>query len=130
MKQPAHKNLVILTVILAVIAGIAAVLFISGAFNRPFFEEDRTTPPGERVVLSGEVVCLPHKDTSGMQTMECAFGLKTAQNKYYALRDQSSVGNLREVGQKVKVQGTLTAPAANEIYNIVGVVQVQKIEKQ
>jgi len=38
-----------------------------------------------QVTLSGSSVCLPHRDTSGPQTMECAFGLKTDDGSYYAL---------------------------------------------
>lgn len=35
--------------------------------------------------LTGVYVCLPHRDTTGPQTMECAFGLKANDGKYYAL---------------------------------------------
>lgn len=38
-----------------------------------------------RVSLSGTYVCLPHVDTSGPQTLECALGLHTDDGKYYAL---------------------------------------------
>lgn len=37
------------------------------------------------VVLSGTYVCLPHLDTTGSQTEECAFGLKTDDGDYYAV---------------------------------------------
>lgn len=37
------------------------------------------------VTLSGTYTCLPHMDTSGPQTMECAFGLKTDDGDYYAV---------------------------------------------
>lgn len=39
----------------------------------------------ERMTLSGNIVCLPHKDTTGPQTLECAFGLQTEEGTYYAL---------------------------------------------
>ncbi len=35
--------------------------------------------------LSGTYVCLPHADTSGPQTEECAFGLQTGPDTYYAV---------------------------------------------
>lgn len=38
-----------------------------------------------RGTLTGEHVCLPHADTSGPQTMECALGIKTDTGEYYAL---------------------------------------------
>jgi hypothetical protein len=61
------------------------------------FPEQCITPDGrnftntiaspQAIELSGEMVCLPHREQSGPQTMECAFGLKTAEGIYYALRD-------------------------------------------
>lgn len=38
----------------------------------------------DRITLEGEYVCLPHRDTSGVQTDECAAGLRT-DTAYYAL---------------------------------------------
>lgn len=38
----------------------------------------------DRITLEGEYVCLPHADTEGPQTMECAFGIRT-DTAYYAL---------------------------------------------
>lgn len=42
---------------------------------------------GVLLTLTGEVVCLPHRDQTGPQTLECAFGLKMDDGTYYALRD-------------------------------------------
>lgn len=39
----------------------------------------------ERMTLTGTYLCLPHRDTSGPQTLECALGLKTDDGTYYAL---------------------------------------------
>lgn len=38
-----------------------------------------------RVTLTGRQVCLPHRDTMGPQTLECAMGIQTNDGKYYAL---------------------------------------------
>lgn len=38
-----------------------------------------------RATLTGEYVCLPHKDQSGPQTEECAYGLLTDTGEYYAI---------------------------------------------
>ena len=38
-----------------------------------------------RGTLTGEMVCLPHRDTSGPHTMECAFGMRTDSGEYYAV---------------------------------------------
>ncbi len=39
----------------------------------------------ERRTITGTTECLPHRDTTGPQTMECAFGLKADDGKHYAL---------------------------------------------
>ncbi len=39
----------------------------------------------QTVTLSGTYTCLPHKDTTGPQTEECAFGFKTDAGDYYAV---------------------------------------------
>ncbi len=39
----------------------------------------------ERATLTGVQVCLPHRDTTGPQTLGCAIGMKTTDGKYYAL---------------------------------------------
>lgn len=39
----------------------------------------------QRVTLTGEYACLPHRDTSGPQTMECALGMKADDGHYYGL---------------------------------------------
>lgn len=38
-----------------------------------------------RVTLTGKQVCLPHRDTTGPQTLECAIGMQTTDGKYYGL---------------------------------------------
>lgn len=38
----------------------------------------------DRITLEGEYVCLPHRDTTGVQTDECAAGIRT-DTAYYAL---------------------------------------------
>lgn len=45
---------------------------------------DADAPP-RRAELAGTTVCLPHRDTSGPQTMECAFGIRTDDGVHYAL---------------------------------------------
>lgn len=49
----------------------------------PTVGTDETLP--KRMTLSGTYLCLPHVDTSGPQTLECAFGIKTDDGTYYAL---------------------------------------------
>ena len=45
------------------------------------------TPPAtpEQVALTGTYACLPHKASSGPQTLECAIGLQASDGSFYAL---------------------------------------------
>jgi hypothetical protein len=64
----------------------------------------------QKVVLEGQVVCLPHRDTSGPTTMECAYGLKTDDGKYYGLDNtglSSATPPEYDVGDRLSVEGTL-----------------------
>ncbi len=44
-------------------------------------------PPAGDITAQGMITCLPHRDTSGPQTLECAYGLEDIEGRYYALRD-------------------------------------------
>ena len=78
------------------------------------------------VTLSGEVACLPHKNTDGPQTLECAIGLHTDDNRYYALQ-YSLTPNLGNTGDRVQVTGALTT-GGESIYDIVGTIKVENIK--
>ncbi len=64
----------------------------------------------ERATLEGEYVCLPHRDTTGPHTMECAFGLKTADGSYYALDLNLSSALLPplQTGDRIRASGIVT----------------------
>lgn len=82
----------------------------------------------ERTVsITGEVVCLPHKGTSGPTTLECAVGLMDAQDNYYGLKSENIDYSVLQVGKVVTVTGTQSAPEANNNYNIVGVINVMSV---
>ena len=73
-----------------VIIILTVALLVGGfyAFNAYIYNE-KQADSGEvsryRGTLTGEMVCLPHRDTGGPHTMECAFGMKTDVGEYYAL---------------------------------------------
>jgi hypothetical protein len=84
--------------------------------------------------LVGEITCLPHKDTSGPQTMECAFGLKTHEDVYYAL-DLNKVDNGigLQTDKRVIVTGLLTPVEALssdhwQKYNMKGIISVDSVK--
>lgn len=76
--------------------------------------------------VAGQVVCLPHKDTSGPTTLECAIGLFSDDGRYYALRS-ADPSVISETGQDVVVYGTLSQPGADEVYNISGIIDVATV---
>ncbi len=100
---------------LLIIVGIVLVLLVVAffAFNAYIYNEKQGTgevPAPYRGTLSGVQVCLPHKDTSGPQTLECAIGIKTDVGEYYALdfnampETQAAIAN----GQRFTASGTIT----------------------
>lgn len=67
------------------------------------------------VSLTGEAVCLPHKNPGEFQTLECAIGFKDTAGNYYALRGQP----MEWWG--TEVTGTFTNDTSGN-YDIVGVI--------
>lgn len=66
---------------------IVAVIGFS-VLNNHIYEEKQTdgviTEP-YRATLTGIQTCLPHRDTTGPQTLECAIGMLTDAGEYYVL---------------------------------------------
>ena len=81
----------------------------------------------QQITLTGELVCLPHKDTTGPQTLECAFGVKNREGKYYALSEltQTKMMSLT-IGETITVTGKLR-PEPTSKYDIVGVMDIDSI---
>jgi hypothetical protein len=95
--------------------GIVAVVLIAGfyAFNAYIYQEkqgDNDDITSYRGTLSGEVVCLPHADTSGPTTMECAYGLRTDVGEHYALdlNLMSQEAAPLETGERITANGLIT----------------------
>lgn len=99
----------------------------------------RVTPVDEvtDAVLSGTHTCLPKKDTGGPITLECAFGLE-ANGEYYAL-DMSSIRSddypFIDTGDRITVYGILVpiemiSSDRFATYDVVGVIAVNKVEKE
>jgi hypothetical protein len=90
------------------------LLFIAGfyAFNAYIYAEKQEGAQVDRyrATLSGEVVCLPHADTDGPHTMECAIGLKTDGGEYYALDFalMSQQHDPVDTGERLTANGTVT----------------------
>lgn len=95
--------------------------------NVPESEKENVT---SEITIQGKVVCLPHWDTSGEQTLECAFGLQTDEGDYYALNDTDpNYGNLSgPTGERVEVVGKLI-PGSSERYQGLGTIEVEELKR-
>lgn len=109
--QKFYKGRAIGFVIILVIAGIVGAFFM---FNNYIYQQkqgDGLAVEPYRASLSGEYVCLPHKDSTGPQTTECAFGLKTDAGEYYGINFflMSQTHDPILVGQKISANGVVTS---------------------
>jgi hypothetical protein len=86
------------------------------------------------MTLSGTYTCLPHMDTSGPQTMECAFGLKTDDGDYYAVNfgESADAATQFQSGAHIRAEGNVVIKEALssdhwQKYNMTGIFTVTKI---
>lgn len=96
----------ILTIGALLVAVAAGYFFFSGnTLKEPITQDSDPTPLN--VTLSGTNVCLPHMDTTGPQTMECAFGFKTDDNVYYAVNFGASATGMEQFqsGARITAEG-------------------------
>jgi hypothetical protein len=94
--------------------------------------------PRPVTTLQGKTVCLPHKDTSGPVTLECAIGLQAVSGDYYVLdlanRNPEGPEDLFSVEGEVQVTGTFTPIELLSTdmwrkYDVVGVLSVTDVEE-
>ena len=100
---------------IALVLGLISVGILIGglALNQYIYQQKQDS--GEvmepyQATLEGTYVCLPHRDTSGPQTMECAYGLQTLVGEYYALDfgdDQEAAARVI-TGERVTLSGVIT----------------------
>lgn len=82
-------------------------------------------PISKNVELTGSVSCLPHKNTNGPQTLECAAGLDV-EGVFYGLSFKSTDDFIKASSAKtIFVRGLFTSETdPNSKYNSVGKVDV------
>lgn len=95
-----------------------------------------------QTTLKGTWVCLPHQITGdGMETMECAYGIKADDGKHYALdlsaaTFPSDFMNSLKTNDQVTVSGLVTPieqisnNAQWSMYDVRGVIKVSSLEKK
>lgn len=129
-----NKSLTARSVITIILLIIAIIVIGFYTFNNYIYEEkqiDNSTYTPYRGTLTGVQTCLPHKDTSGPQTMECAIGMQTDAGEYYALdfAVMSQIPPEIQNGQRFSANGLIT-PIENlssdhwQKYNVKGIFSV------
>jgi hypothetical protein len=85
--------------------------------------------PSGPIQMRGTLVCLPHKNPEGPQTLECAYGLKDEQGRYFALKDSDpgykNIGSV-PMNATVTVEGSFTEETS-AIYPTIVIIEVAKI---
>ncbi len=124
------KNKKILVIIFAIltISGFCYAVFMGIQEHK---ESHVVVPPAGDITIRGLIVCLPHKNTNGPQTLECATGLRDAEERYYGVRDTDpGYKNLSNAPMNVivEVKGKFT-PQEDNIYQSIGVIEVVSISE-
>lgn len=99
------------------LSALAVVLVVVGGFfvlNGYIYKQKQAKEvkviSSYKGTLTGEYICLSHKQTEGPQTLECAFGMKTEAGEFYALDFNALSGekpNL-QTGEKFSASGIIT----------------------
>lgn len=135
MKQARKSSLIsiiVIVVMAVVVAAIVATTVIGGGSGHQPGVTTPTLEDGQSVTLDGTILCLPHKNTSGPQTEECAYGFKDDNNIYYSLRDDTNnYSNFmgQPMNSRVRIVGTFHAQTATTIYQDVGTITITSITK-
>ncbi len=108
--------------ILACIGVISLITILYKFSTRPSMP-----PTPHQGSITGAIECLPHKNTSGPQTLECAFGLRGDDDQHYLLVYKPATQDHIPVGQRVKVFGDITAQT-HPVYDIIAKISVSNIK--
>lgn len=118
-----------------ILIALAAVLLLAGGafylYGVPMDVAQNPSPtveapPAGPIVIQGIMVCLPHRDTEGPQTLECAFGLQDDKGRYFALSDTDpTYKNISGVPMnlRVEIEGTFM-PREDTKYQSIGIIEV------
>lgn len=125
-------NKIILEIVIAVAVLVVGYFALA---NMPPKEAPATTDATpQEMTLSGTYICLPHLDTSGPQTEECAFGLKTDDGVYYAVNFGQSAGAMEQFqsGAHITAEGFIVLKEALSTdqwakYNMKGIFTITRM---
>lgn len=120
-----RKGILITLGIIVVLAGAGAALYFSGTYDKIVNPQPIQQQP-ETVTIEGMVVCLPHKNGDDPNTLECAIGLQSNDDKYYGLSGAGSeLAASSGSERKVKVTGELQEQSSDK-YTMNGVIAVKE----
>jgi len=115
-------------IILVLLIGVT-VFSVQAIINASEKSKVPTTSTEEKTLtVEGEMTCLVPKDTSGVQDMSCAIGMKTDDEKYYGLNatDPTKIGSI-PTGTRIKASGVLKADSSK--YKTEGIIQISSMER-
>ncbi len=126
----------LLGVLLLILIGLGASMLFGREGTELLPEEEKAALiPGPRS-FDGTYECLPHRDTSGPQTLECAFGIQTDDGDHHGLSLTAlapSLADTLQTGTRIRVQGVYVpvealSSDAWQRYDIEGILQVDTLE--
>ncbi len=141
MNTKSSRNFAPIFLILIIILIFTAIFQYVNNSSKPGVDNANTTVPTlaptqkveglpKEQQLEGKVLCLPHKDTSGPQTLECAFGIQTDDGKNYALDAGSTSPLPYNTGDRIRANGVVTPIEALssdhwQKYDVVGIFSIR-----
>lgn len=126
------KKILLVVLLITGTLGIVAC----GMYIAQKYTATTTSPPPlgkisgkeSQVTVTGKMICLAHKDTSGPVDAMCAIGLDGDDGKNYALgSDDPAFMSGVPTGASVKVTGTFTEQASR--YDAAGTIRVIRFER-
>ncbi len=130
-----HKT-VFLLVVAVLLAAVGYAIFTQYGSQSALSSDEVLDATPQNVTLSGTFECLPHKDTSGPQTMECAFGFRTDDGVHYAVNFGASADAAAQFqsGAHVTADGNVVIKEALssdhwQKYNMEGIFTITEIHK-
>lgn len=107
---------------------IIAIACFSFAFVFVMFANPSTetlpSQPSKSIEVNGEIICLPHKNSEGPQTLECAYGIRDSKTGLnYALAYPTGELPPIQTGDVVVIRGDFS-PVSETNYDIVGKIDV------
>lgn len=129
MSHLRHKIFLLVILFVVVGGGCLVLLVRAGGSGKEAEQESR------EVVFEGVLDCLPHKQTEGPVTQECALGLRVNNETYYGVSTNrfSSRGVIAlPVGTAVRVRGKLepiekSGSGRLRAYDVKGVVKTSSL---